>query len=151
MAGSIPVVIFIFWHKKFIFSSLELCGCICLLSCSLMSDTLWPHGLRPAKLLCPWDFPGKNTGGGCHFLLHGIFPHRDWTCVSCLSCIGRQILYHCTTWEVLYIAYNDNQNIKEIVVIFFFSHHWLKKNSQMCFWTLQVFFLVIRIMEKGLK
>ena len=25
-------------------------------------------------LLCPWDFPGKNTGVGCHFLLQGTFP-----------------------------------------------------------------------------
>ena len=25
------------------------------------------------KLLCQWDFPGKNTGMGCHFLLQGIF------------------------------------------------------------------------------
>ena len=25
------------------------------------------------QLLCPWDFPGKNTGVGCHFLLQGIF------------------------------------------------------------------------------
>ena len=24
--------------------------------------------------LCPWDFPGKNTGGDCHVLLQGIFP-----------------------------------------------------------------------------
>ena len=24
-------------------------------------------------LICPWDFPGKNTGVGCHFLLQGIF------------------------------------------------------------------------------
>ena len=24
---------------------------------------------EPAKLLCPWNFPGKNTGVGCHFLL----------------------------------------------------------------------------------
>ena len=24
-------------------------------------------------LLCPWDFPGKNTGVGCHFLLRGNF------------------------------------------------------------------------------
>ena len=23
-----------------------------------------------SQLLCPWDFPGKNTGVGCHFLLH---------------------------------------------------------------------------------
>ena len=27
-----------------------------------------------ARLLCPWDFPSKNTGGGCHFLLQGILP-----------------------------------------------------------------------------
>ena len=26
------------------------------------------------KLLCPWDFQGKSTGVGCHFLLQGIFP-----------------------------------------------------------------------------
>ena len=25
------------------------------------------------SFLCPWDFPGKNTGEGCHFLLQGIF------------------------------------------------------------------------------
>ena len=26
-----------------------------------------------ARLLCPWNFPGKNTEVGCHFLLQGIF------------------------------------------------------------------------------
>ena len=35
---------------------------------------LQPHGLQPARLLCPWDFPGKNFGVGYHFLLQGIFP-----------------------------------------------------------------------------
>ena len=30
--------------------------------------------MEPARLLCPWDFPGKNTGVGCHFLPQGIFP-----------------------------------------------------------------------------
>jgi len=29
----------------------------------------WPHGLQPTRLLHPWDFPGKNTGVGCHCLL----------------------------------------------------------------------------------
>ena len=38
--------------------------------------TLQPHGLGPARLLCPWDFPGKNTGVGCHSLLQGIFPSQ---------------------------------------------------------------------------
>ena len=27
-----------------------------------------------ARLLCPWDSPGKNTGMGGHALLQGIFP-----------------------------------------------------------------------------
>ena len=33
--------------------------------------TLRPHRRQPTRLLCPWDSPGKNTGVGCHFLLHG--------------------------------------------------------------------------------
>ena len=35
---------------------------------------VWQYGLQPIRLLCPWDFPGKNTGVGYHFLLQGIFP-----------------------------------------------------------------------------
>ena len=37
---------------------------------SVMSDSQWSHGLQPTRLLCPWDFPGKSTGVGCHCLLH---------------------------------------------------------------------------------
>ena len=40
--------------------------------------TLLPFGLEPSKLLCPWDFPGKNTGVGCHFFLQGIFLTQGW-------------------------------------------------------------------------
>ena len=43
-------------------------------SCSVVSHSLQPHGLYPARLLCPWDSPGKNTGVGCLALLQGIFP-----------------------------------------------------------------------------
>ena len=32
-----------------------------------------PHGLWLTRLLCPWDFPGKNTGVGCCFLFQVIF------------------------------------------------------------------------------
>ena len=38
-----------------------------------VSNPLRPHGLWPTRLLCPWDYPGKNTGVGFHFLLQGIF------------------------------------------------------------------------------
>ena len=54
-----------FFRKKFL--------CICV-SCSVVSDSLRPHELQPTRLLCPWDFPGKNTRVGCHFLLQRIFP-----------------------------------------------------------------------------
>ena len=37
---------------------------------SVVSDSSWPHGLQPTRLLHPWDFPGKSTGVGCHHLLH---------------------------------------------------------------------------------
>ena len=46
---------------------------MCVLSRSVMSDTLRPHGLLSTRLFCPWDFPGKNTGVGYHFLLQEIF------------------------------------------------------------------------------
>ena len=56
----------------------------------VVSDSLWPHGLWPAKLLCPWNSPGKNTGVGCHFLLQGIFPTQGLN-PGLLHC--SQILY----------------------------------------------------------
>ena len=41
-------------------------------ACSVMSDSLQPHGLQPARLLCPWDSADKNTGVSCHFLPQGV-------------------------------------------------------------------------------
>ena len=60
-----------------------------------MSDPLQPHGLQPSRLLCPWDSLGKNTGVTCHSLFKGSSRPRDWTHISCVSCSGRWILYHC--------------------------------------------------------
>ena len=37
-----------------------------------MSDYVRPHRWQPTRLLCPWDFPGKNTGVDCHLLLQCI-------------------------------------------------------------------------------
>ena len=65
--------------------------CCAVLSRSVVFDSLWPHGLWPARLLWPWDFPGKNTGVGCHTLLQGIFPTQGWN--PCLPHC-RWILYH---------------------------------------------------------
>ena len=57
---------------------------------SSMSHSLGSHGLYPARILCPWNSPGKNTGGSFHFLFQGIFPSQGSN-LSLLHC--RQILY----------------------------------------------------------
>ena len=49
---------------------------------TVVSDSLQPHGLWLGRLLCPWDFPGKNTGVGCHSLLWGSSLHKDQTQIS---------------------------------------------------------------------
>ena len=54
------------------------------------------------QLLCPWDFPGKNTGLGCHFLLQGIFLIQGSNSHLYVSCIGRQLGWLFTisaTWD----------------------------------------------------
>ena len=43
----------------------------------VVSDSLWCHGLGPTRLPCPWDFPGKSAGVGCHFLLQGNLPDPE--------------------------------------------------------------------------
>ena len=58
-----------------------------------MSNSLQSFGLKLARLLCPRDSPGKNTGVGCYFLLQGIFPTQE----SNLSLLS---LLHCT--QILY-------------------------------------------------
>ena len=55
-----------------------------------MSDSLRPHGLSPTRLLCPWNYPGKNIGMCCHFLLQGISPIQGSN-LGLLNC--REVLY----------------------------------------------------------
>ena len=47
-------------------------GLCAVLSCSVMSDSLQPHGLYPSRFLCPWDSSGKNTRVSFLALLQGI-------------------------------------------------------------------------------
>ena len=57
-----------------------------------------PIDCSPTGSSVPGITPDKNTGVGCHVILQGNLPTqlRGQICVSCVSCIGRQILYH---WE----------------------------------------------------
>ena len=56
--------------QSLLFYRSYVCACVC----SVMSASVRPHELQPARLLCSWDSPGKNTGVGCRFLIQGFFP-----------------------------------------------------------------------------
>ena len=68
-----------------------------MFSHQIVSNSLWPHGLQPIRLLCPWDFPGKNTGVDSYFLLQGIFLTQGSNLLSCTGFFttvepGKQLL-----------------------------------------------------------
>ena len=61
-----------------------------------MSNSLSPHLLYPTRFLCPWDFPCKNTGMGCHFLIQGTFPTQG----IFLTQGSNPSLLHLLYWQV---------------------------------------------------
>ena len=69
------------------------------LLCDQFCLILWSHGLLPISLLCQSDFPSRNTGMDCRFLLQGIFltQQSNPSLLCLLPC--RWILYHWVTWE----------------------------------------------------
>ena len=66
-----------------------------------MSDSLRPHGLWTTGLLCPWGFQARIFAWVAISSSRGSSQPRDWTQTSCVSCIGRWILYLWATWEAL--------------------------------------------------
>ena len=67
-----------------------------------------PCTVQPARLLYPWDFPGKNTEEGWHFLLQGIFPTHvlNLHLLCLLHC--RRILYPLSyrTCYLMYVSFH---------------------------------------------
>ena len=91
------------------------------LSFWVMSDTCDPMGYVDCRLLCQWDFPGKNTGVGCHFLLQGIFSTQGLN-ACLLHC--RQIflpLSYLGSMKPLDINYNMNDNFHKMVKCTYFQ------------------------------
>ena len=82
-------ICFLTWMMNTLAFIVQLLFKLCITIRSIF--VLQPNGLQPARFLCPWDFPGRNTGVDCHFLPQGIYltqgqnPHL-------LHC--RRILYH---------------------------------------------------------
>ena len=75
-----------------------------MLSCEVMSNSLGPRELEPTRLLCTWDSLSKNTGVVAIYSFRGSSRPRDQMHMSCVYYIGRQILYHCVTWEAPYVC-----------------------------------------------
>ena len=75
---------------------------------SVLSDSFRPCGLWPTRFLCPWDFPGKNNGVGCHCLLPGSSWPRDRTWVSCI--VGRLF----TVWATREVKSNQSESESEV-------------------------------------
>ena len=73
-------------------ASLLSCSCVCV--CSVVPTLCYPPNSS-----CPWKFSKQEYWSELPFPLPGDFPDLgNWTCVSC---IGRHIVYHWATWEVL--------------------------------------------------
>ena len=53
--------------------------------CSVVSNSLWPHGLQPTRLLYPWNSPGKNMDWAAIPSSRGSSPQRHPTKVSCTA------------------------------------------------------------------
>ena len=85
-------------------------------NCSVMSDSLWPHGLYS-----PWNSPGQNTRVSSLCLLQGIFPTQGSN--PCLpDC--RWILYHWATWEALFNLLIFNKKWKSLSCVLLFMTAW---------------------------
>ena len=70
-----------------------------------MSDSSRPHGLQPTRLLCPWDFPGKSTGVGCHCLLQHKLTTQEYFPLLFFS-LSPTLLLHSNNyhWESILIS-----------------------------------------------
>ena len=81
----------------------------CSLVTELCSTLLRPHGLEPARLFCPWNFPGKNPGEGGHFFLQGILTSQGSNrhLISFIMVIISQNI-HIPNVTMVYKLYNIN-------------------------------------------
>ena len=63
--------------------------------CSAVSDSLWPCGLQPTRLLYPWDFPARILEWVAISFSRGSSWPRDWICIFCV--VGSLLLSHLIT------------------------------------------------------
>lgn len=78
------------------------CVCVHTRSCSVVSDSFHLHGLYPARLIGPWDFPAWILDQIGQFLLQGIsLPMQGSNLHSLISALAGGFFTISTTWEAL--------------------------------------------------
>ena len=77
------------------------CVCVCAHTRSLVSDSLWPHGLWLPGSSVRENFQARILEQVAISCSRGSSQARDQAHISCTSCIGRWILYHWATGETL--------------------------------------------------
>ena len=98
----IPLIVWMPWHVKLYAKLLQSYPTLCdPLDCNPPGSSV--HGILQARIL-EWVVMPSSRGPS---------QPRDWTHVSYVFCIGRQILYHCTTWDAAQIT-----NIYRIILNF---------------------------------
>ena len=81
-----------------------------------MSSSVRLYGLKPARLLCPWGSPGKNTGVGCHALLQGILPTQGPNPCFLLWHVGSLPLESSwKAWRLLIQVHIKKKNLKKFL------------------------------------
>ena len=97
------------------------CAYVCTYA-QLCPTLLWPHGLQPARVLCPWNFSGKNIGVGFHFLLQGIFLTQGLN-------LGLLCFWHCR-W-ILYHKRHLRGFVARRCIKRSNSEHWMKQRADL--------------------
>ena len=120
--------------------------------CSVVS--LWHHGLLPIRLLCPWNFPGKNTGVGCYFLFQGIFLTQG----------SNSCLLHLLHWQADFLPPGEPSILTLLIIYYiqvfpiktirllkisqqYFNAHFINKETIPRFWVDHI----IHLVSKGVK
>ena len=102
----------------------NLCVCVCVCVLSVMSDSSWPQGLQPVRFLCPWEFSGKNTEAGCHWLLQKTFPTQGLN-----PCLLHLLHWQEDSWP---LSHQRSPAICIPIIFIFFSDYFLSLCPWIC-------------------
>ena len=96
----------------------DYCSCLCVYMCVCICSQLCPTLCDPVDCSPPGSsvhgiFQARKLEWVAISYSRGSSQSRDWISISWVSCIGRQMLYHCATWEVLVVK-NPPANTRDM-------------------------------------